>query len=407
MNFPLYVARRYFFARKKTSFISLISIISMLGVGVGTMSLVVVLSVFNGLEDFQRSLFKSFDADLKISPLKGKKFNCPPALLTKLGKIEGVKNINQVIEENILVRYRDASMVVNLKGVDDNFLKQDRLKKSLIDGKLLLKENGISHAIVGSGVALSMGIDVDAFFTPLEAWYPRNSNAKTLNLTASDAFNKMSLIPSGVFAIEQQYDDSYIFAPLSFAQNLFDYDDERTSLEIQVFDNERINSIQESIKSTLGKNFIVQNQDEQHASLLRAIKIEKLFVFLTLSFIIGIASFNIFFSLSMLAIEKKADVKTLFAIGANERMIQKIFLAEGAIVAFSGAIVGLILGFILCYLQQIYGLVSMGIVGALIDAYPVKMQFWDFFFTALVVIIITMIASYFPAKKASLAGERR
>ena len=374
----------------------------MLGVGVGTMSLVVVLSVFNGLEDFQRSLFKSFDADLKISPLKGKKFNCPPELLQKIGKIDGVKNINQVIEENVLVRYRDASMVVNLKGVDDNFLKQERLKKSLIDGKLMLKENGISHTIVGSGVALTMGVDVDAFFTPLEVWYPRNTNSKTLNLTASDAFNKMSLIPSGVFAIEQQYDDSYIFAPLSFAQNLFDYDDERTSLEIQITDNERINSIQSSVKDLLGKEFIVQNQDEQHAGLLKAIKIEKLFVFLTLTFIIGIASFNIFFSLSMLAIEKKEDVKTLFAIGANSGMIQKIFLAEGAIVAFSGAIVGLLLGFIVCYLQQTYGLISMGIVGALIDAYPVKMQFWDFFFTALVVIIITMIASYFPAKKASL-----
>ena len=373
----------------------------MLGVGVGTMALVVVLSVFNGLEDFQRTLFKSFDADLKISPLKGKHFNCPPELLQKIGKIEGIKNINQVIEENVLIRYRDASMVVNLKGVDDNFLKQDRLKKSLIDGKLILKEEGISHAIVGSGVALTMGIDVDAFFTPLEVWYPRNSNSKTLNLTASDAFNKMSLIPSGVFAIEQQYDDSYIFAPLSFAQNIFDFADERSSLEIQVSDNEKISVTQASIKNMLGKEFIVQNQDEQHANLLRAIRIEKLFVFLTLSFIIGIASFNIFFSLSMLAIEKKEDVKTLKAIGANAGMIQKIFLFEGAIVAFTGAIVGLILGFGLCWLQQTYGLISMGIVGALIDAYPVKMQFSDFFFTALVVVIITMIASYFPAKKAS------
>jgi lipoprotein-releasing system permease protein len=402
MNFPFYIARRYFFARKKTSFISLISIISMLGVGVGTMSLVVVLSVFNGLEEFQRSLFKSFDADLKISPAQGKNFNCPPELLQKISKIEGVKNINQVIEENVLIRYRDASMVVNLKGVDDNFLKQERLKKSLIDGKLMLKEEGISYSVVGSGVALTMGIDVEAFFTPMEVWFPRNSNSKTLNLASGDAFNRMSLIPSGVFAIEQQYDNSYIFAPLSFAQNLFDYNNERTSLEIQISDNERINDIQSDIKNLLGKTFVVQNQDEQHASLLRAIKIEKLFVFLTLTFIIGIASFNIFFSLSMLAIEKKEDVKTLFAIGANHGMIQKIFLFEGAIVALSGAIVGLVLGFLLCWLQQKYGFVSMGIVGALIDAYPIKMQFWDFFFTAMVVVIITMIASYFPAKKASI-----
>ncbi|WP_109742989.1 ABC transporter permease [Arcicella aurantiaca] len=404
MNFPLYIAKRYFFARKKTSFISLISMISMLGVGVGTMALVVVLSVFNGLEDFQRGLFKSFDADLKITPIKGKHFDCPPLLVQKLSKIDGVKNINQVIEENVLVRYRDAQMVVNLKGVDDNFLKQDRLKKSLIDGKLKLKENGISHGIVGSGVAITLGVDVDAFFTPLELWYPRNTNSKTIDFTSSDAFNKMSLIPSGVFSIEQQYDDNYIFAPLTFAQNLFDYNDERTSLEIQVVNAEEISQVQKAVKEALGGGFTVQNQDEQHASLLRAIKIEKLFVFLTLTFIIGIASFNIFFSLSMLAIEKKEDVKTLYAMGANAGMIQKIFLSEGAIVAFSGAVVGLVLGFGLCWLQQTYGLVSMGIVGALIDAYPVKIQFWDFFFTALVVVIITMIASYFPAKKAAMGS---
>jgi len=374
----------------------------MLGVGVGTMALVVVLSVFNGLEDFQRSLYKSFDADLKISPVTGKNFDCPPSLLQKLSKIEGIRNINQVIEENVLVRYRDAQMVVNLKGVDDNFLKQERLKNALIDGKLILKENGVSRAIVGSGVAITLGIDVDAFFIPLEVWFPKNTKSKTIDFTSSDAFNKMILIPSGVFAIEQQYDDNYIFAPLTFAQNLFDYNNERTSLEVQVTDSEEINKVQETIRQTLGKTFTVQNQDEQHASLLRAIKIEKLFVFLTLTFIIAIASFNIFFSLSMLAIEKKEDVKTLYAIGANTRMIQQIFLSEGAIVAFSGAIVGLFLGYGLCVLQQTYGLISMGIVGALIDAYPVKMQFSDFFFTALVVIIITMIASYFPAKKATL-----
>jgi lipoprotein-releasing system permease protein len=169
-----------------------------------------------------------------------------------------------------------------------------------------------------------------------------------------------------------------------------------------VVNSEEISKVQETVKAALGGGFTVQNQDEQHASLLRAIKIEKLFVFLTLTFIIGIASFNIFFSLSMLAIEKKEDIKTLYAIGANAGMIQKIFLSEGAIVAFSGAIIGLVLGFGLCWLQQTYGLVSMGIVGALIDAYPVKMQFWDFFFTALVVVIITMIASYFPAKKAAM-----
>jgi lipoprotein-releasing system permease protein len=401
MNFPFFIAKRYFFARKKTSFISLISMISMLGVGVGTMALVVVLSVFNGLEDFQRGLYKSFDADLKVSPAQGKYFDCPPSLLQKIQKVEGIGSITQIIEENVLLRYRDAQMVVNLKGVDDNFLKQNRLKEMMIDGKPILHENGIANAIVGAGVAVKLNIDIEAFFTPLDVWYPRNTNTKTLDLYAADTFNKLSLIPAGVFSIEQQYDDNYIFAPLSFAQNLLNFQNQRTSLEIKVTNEAKATDIQEAIKRILGQNFIVQNQDEQHASLLRAIKIEKLFVFLTLSFIIGIASFNIFFSLSMLAIEKKEDVKTLYAMGADTIVIQKIFLLEGAIVAFTGAIIGLLLGFTLCWLQQTFGFVSMGIVGALIDAYPVKMQFSDFLFTAIVVVIITLIASYFPAKRAA------
>jgi len=401
MNFPFFIAKRYFFARKKTSFISLISMISMLGVGVGTMALVVVLSVFNGLEDFQRGLYKSFDADLKISPKKGKYFNCPPALLQKISKVQGVESITQVIEENVLLRYRDAQMVVNLKGVDESFLKQERLKKMMIDGHAILDDNGIAYSIVGSGIAVKLGIDIDAFFTPLEVWYPRNKQSKTLDFYATDAFNKQNLVPAGIFAIEQQYDDNYIYAPLSFAQSLFELNNQRTAIEIKVANEEAAANIQEKVQEILGTNYIVQNQDEQHASLLRAIKIEKLFVFLTLTFIIGIASFNIFFSLSMLAIEKKEDVKTLYAMGADSRMIQKIFLSEGAIVAFTGAIVGLILGFTLCWLQQSYGFISMGIVGALIDAYPVKMQFSDFFFTTIVVVVITLLASYFPAKRAA------
>lgn len=401
MNFPFFIAKRYFFARKKTSFISLISMISMLGVGVGTMALVVVLSVFNGLEDFQRGLYKSFDADLKIGPKKGKYFDCPPALLQKIQKVKGIGSVTQVIEENVLLRYRNAQMVVNLKGVDESFLKQERLKKMMIDGHAVLDDNGVAFSIVGSGIAIKLGIDIDAFFTPLEVWYPRNKQSKTLDFYATDAFSKMNLIPAGVFAIEQQYDDNYIYAPLFFAQNLFELNSQRTALEIKVSDETSIQSIQSELKDVLGENFTIQNQDEQHASLLRAIKIEKLFVFLTLTFIIGIASFNIFFSLSMLAIEKKEDVKTLYAMGADASMIRKIFLSEGAIVAFTGAIFGLLLGFTLCWLQQTYGFISMGIVGALIDAYPVKMQFLDFFLTSIVVVVITLLASYFPAKRAA------
>lgn len=403
MNVPLFIAKRYFFARKKTSFISLISLISMLGVCVGTMALVIVLSVFNGLEAFQKNLFKSFDADLKVSAVQGKNFVCNQAFLQRIQAIKGIGSITQVIQESALIRYKDAQMVVTLKGVDENFLKQQRLKESIIEGDMALKNQGINFAIVGSGIAFTLGIDVDAFFVPLEVWYPHNTHSKTLDLHAANAFNRLNITPVGVFAIEQEYDNNFVFVPLDFAQELLEYGDKRTSLEIQVPVPQQIPAVQEALQQALGKDFLVQNQDEQHASLLRAIKIEKLFVFLTLSFIIGIASFNIFFSLSMLAIEKKADVKTLFAMGAPVRMIKQIFLFEGAIVAFGGAIVGLGIGFLICWLQQTFGFISMGIVGSLVDAYPVEMHFSDFLFTAIVVIIMTLLASYFPAQRAIAA----
>lgn len=401
MNLPIFIAKRYFFSRKKSSFISLISIISMLGVCIGTMALVVVLSVFNGLEDFQRKLFKNIDSDLKVSSSKGKKFECPRILIQQIAQVQGVKNTTEVIQENALLRYNKAQMVVTLKGVDENFLKQERLKSSLVDGELKLGASGINYAIVGSGVAYLLGIDLDAYFIPIEALYPHNNNSKTIDFYATDAFNQANLLPAGVFTIEQEFDNSFVFVPLAFAQELFEYGNKRSALEIQVKDKNELTSIQKRLKTLLGDTFIVQNQDEQHASLLKAIKIEKLFVFLTLSFIIGIASFNIFFSLSMLAIEKKQDVKTLYAMGATPTMIRRIFLSEGALVAFMGASIGLILGFGLCLAQQTYGFVSMGIVGSLVDAYPIKMVVSDFVYTTIVVVIITLLASYFPAKKAS------
>ncbi len=373
----------------------------MLGVCIGTMALVVVLSVFNGLEDFQRKLFKNIDSDLKVSPVKGKNFECPRRLIQQIAQVEGVKNTTEVIQENALLRYNKAQMVVTLKGVDENFLKQERLKSSLVDGELKLGASGVNYAIVGSGVAYLLGIDLDAYFIPIEALYPHNNNSKTIDFYATDAFNQANLLPGGVFTIEQEYDNSFVFVPLAFAQELFEYGNKRSALEIQVKDKNDLYAVQNRLKALLGDKFLVQNQDEQHASLLKAIKIEKLFVFLTLSFIIGIASFNIFFSLSMLAIEKKQDVKTLYAMGATPAMIRRIFLSEGALVAFIGASIGLLLGFGLCLAQQTYGFVSMGIVGSLVDAYPIKMVVSDFIYTAIVVIIITLLASYFPAKKAA------
>jgi lipoprotein-releasing system permease protein len=370
----------------------------MLGIGVGTMALVIVLSVFNGLEDLNRQIFKSFDPDLKISAVVGKSFEIEEDKISKIKQIKDIAVVTEVIEDNALVKYKDSQMVVNLKGVDDTFQANSPLKKSLVEGDFILTKDSINYAFIGGNVYVALNISLDNIIEPLEIWYPRNK--KTVSLNPQDNINSQLINVSGVYSLEQFHDD-FVYVPLSFAQQLTEYGNKRTALEIQLKPNADVDKVQGTIKEIFGSKYLVQNQDEQNATLFRAIKLEKLFIFIALLFIIGIASFNIFFSLTMLVIDKKEDIKTLFAMGADEALIRKIFFSEGAIIAFIGAIVGLILGGVICFLQEKYGLIKMGMNSSIVDAYPVKMNATDFIMTAIAIIIITLIASYLPAQRAA------
>jgi len=398
VNLSFLIAKRYFFSKKKKSFINFISIISMLGIGIGTMALVIVLSVFNGLEDLNRKIFKSFDADLKISPKSGKSFLLDKSKIAHLKAIEDVWYITEVIQDNALVKYQNSQMVVTLKGVDETFQAYSPLKKSLVEGNFVLTRDSIDYAFIGGNVYAGLNISLQNIIEPIEIWYPRNR--KSISLNPEDDINRQILNISGVYSLEQLHDD-FVYVPLEVAKQLTEYGDKRSAIEIQTKPNADIAQIQSSIKSIFGVNFLVQNQDEQNASLFRAIKIEKLFIFIALMFIIGIASFNIFFSLTMLVIDKQHDLKTLFAIGADERLVKFVFYSEGALVSFIGAIVGLVLGGLICFLQERYGIIKIGIESSFIDAYRIKMQLIDFLFTAISIIIITLLASYLPAKRAA------
>lgn len=399
MNFPLFVARRYFTSKKKKSFISLISNISMLGVGVGTMALVIVMSVFNGMGELNRQLFRSFDPDLKVTPAQGKRFTLSSKTLTALRATEGVKFVTQVVEDNALATYGDRRVVTKIKGVDETFIQRHQLDTAMIEGKFALTTNNEPKAIVGGTVQQLLGISVNNQFTPLELAYPR-SDVKTLNLTNADAFNQQIIRVGGVYMLELRFDD-YVIVPLEFATELLGYGNQRSALEIQLQPNAKAAQVQTQIQTLLGDKFVVRTRDEQNADLLRAIRIEKLFVTVTLGLIILVAAVNIFFSLSMLVIEKRDDIKMLFAMGATASTVQRIFLLEGSLVAFTGAFIGLILGIIVCWFQQTYGLVSMGMVSSVVDAYPVKMEWPDFVITAVTVISITILVSFIPAQRAS------
>ena len=399
MNFPFFIARRYFTSKKKKSFISLISNISMLGVGVGTMALLIVMSVFNGMEELNRQLFRSFDPDLKITPVTGKRFTLTSAQLAQIQQTEGVKYVTQVVEDNALASYGSRKVVVKLKGVDETYTKRHQLDTVMVEGKLSLMEDGEPKAVVGGTVQQLLGINTNDILTPLELWYPR-SDTKTLNLNSTDAFNQQIIRVGGIYMLELRFDD-YVIVPLDFASELLGYGAQRSALEIQLQPDADADQVKQQIAEKVGKTFSVRTRDEQNADLLRAIYIEKFFVTVTLALIILVAAVNIFFSLSMLVIEKRDDIRMLFAMGATSSLVKRIFLFEGGLVALTGAIVGLILGVVICWLQQTYGLVSMGMVSSLVDAYPVKMEWLDFVVTALTVIAVTITVSYLPAQRAS------
>jgi len=399
MNVSFLIAKRYFRSKKKRNIISIISNISMIGVAVGTMSLIIVLSVFNGIEDLIRSLYGSFDPDLKISVVEGKSFPVTPQFIQNIKGIKGISLISETVEDNALLRYEDRQMIVKLKGVSDNYFQQNRIDSSLTEGSTQLKRGGLQFALLGRGVQSQLSIRTDNPFIGLQVLYPKAK--KTISLNPENAFNEKGIMPGGVFAIERQYDDSYVFAPLEFARDLFNYGNKRSSLEIKVTKGTNPNKVKRRLEKLLGAKFKIENSDEQHTSLLRAVKVEKLFVFITFAFILLIASLNIFFSLSMLVIDKKKDIAILASMGASATTIRNIFLLEGAIVAFTGAGAGLLLGMLICWAQQTFKLISMGMTTAVVDSYPVKMQPLDFIFTGLAIIVITLVVSIRPARKAA------
>lgn len=400
MNLSFFIASRYFRSKKKRNFITILSIISIIGVAVGTMALVIVMSVFNGLEDLIRGLFASFDAELKIEAAQGKSFLTNEEWLQSIRDLDGVAILTEVIEDNALLDYNGNQMIGRIKGVSENFLEQGRFSKGYFWGDTTLGTEIRPAAILGRGVGFFLSVNLDNINVPLKVFYPKAPrSAATIDPT--QLYSSAILEPVAYFSVERQFDDQYIIVPLSFTRDLLNYGDKRTSLEIKVSEGFSIGQVQSQLKALLGPDFLAKNTDEQHAGILRTVQLEKFFVFLTLTFILAIASFNIFFSLSMLAIEKKKDIAVLKAMGASVQLIRKIFLKQGALIAFSGAIIGLVLGYAVCWIQQTFGLVLLGISSAVVDSYPVEIVLSDFVWISSAVITITLVASWRPAFIAS------
>lgn len=365
----------------------------------GTMALIIVLSVFNGLEELIRGLYASFDAELKIEAVKGKSFELREGWMDSLNNVKGVESLIEVIEDNALLKYGDDQLVVTMKGVSGEFLDEERFSHGVFSGNLTLGTEEQPQAILGRGVGFFLGVDPDNEFEHLRMYYPKAPRAGTID--PRQMYNSGLLGFAGFFSVEKKFDDNYVVVPLGFARELMDYGDKRTSLEVMVTKGAKVEDVKADLKRLLGDAFTVKNRDEQHAGLIRAIRVEKLFVFITLTFILAVASFNIFFSLSMLAIEKKKDIAVMLAMGATEKLIRSIYMKQGAIIAFSGAISGLVLGYLFCVLQKTFGIISLGVASSVVNAYPVRIVWTDFLWTSISVIVITFLASYRPASIAA------
>ena len=351
----------------------------MLVVGIGTMALIIVLSVFNGLEGLLRSTYGSFDAEVIVSATQGKSFVYTDDLKTKIEGLEAVDLIAEVIEDNVLIKYKNAQRVVRMKGVSESFIDQQRLQNSLVYGELKLSEENLNYAIIGRGVQYDLSINPNNDFFSLQVYYPKNIGPRVTN--PSKIYNTKRVIPASVFSIEKYYDENYIIVSLDFAADLLSYNQKRTALEISLKPGKDEKKAALALNNLLGKDYTVRSGDELHADLFKFMKWEKLIVFMTFFLIIAIASINIYFSLTMLVIDKKKDIATLHALGASKKVIRWTFLSVGMIIAFTGASLGLTLGLIISGLQQEYGFISMGMQSALMTAYPVIISISDVFLT--------------------------
>lgn len=395
MNVPLYIARRYLFAKKSHNIINIISIISVIGVATGVMALVVVLSVFNGFDSLIANLYSHIDADLRIEAKQGKTFRTDSLPFEKVKQMPDVAVVAEVVEENALFRYRGKQHIGIVKGVSRNYTELTGLKSKIIDGDFKLWQGSQPMAAMGEGVAYYLNANL-AHFDPLFVYIPRRGK----NYSLDAAFIKKAIMPSGIFAIEQDFDTRYVIAPVEFARSLLLYDSLTVSaIEIKLRPSANVVKAKTNVEKIIGNQYKVLDRYQQNESLYRTMKSEKFAIALILILILIVASFNIVGSLSMLIIDKRADVETLKSLGASNGLIQKIFLFEGMLISIGGSIVGIILGLITCWMQITFKLIKLeGRGNFIVDAYPVEVQAMDMILIFLVVIAIGYLAARFPVR---------
>jgi lipoprotein-releasing system permease protein len=394
LNLPLFIALRYLFSRKKQNIINIISAISVMGIIVGTMALVIVLSVFNGFNTLIEGMFSKFDPDIKITARLGKMFNPTEFGFEQIRNLPGVIHYAEVIEEVALLKYNNQQYAGIVKGVPSNYADYTNIDSLIIDGTFMLEDQNTPYALVGQGVAYNLGLGL-SFVDPIRIFVPRKGTPTSL----TRALNFDYIFPSGVFSVLEEIDSKYLIVPFPFAAKLFEAGDDISAIELGLDPNMNTRRLQNEIQEILGESFHVKNKYQQHDLIYRTMRTEKWAAYLILVFILIVASFNMLGSLSMLIIDKKEDLFILRGMGADSNLIRRIFLYEGWLITFFGALIGSLLGILVSWLQIRYGFVSLPGAGSfIISAYPVKIVVTDIILIVGIVLGIGFIASWYPVR---------
>src|SRR4030042_3332425 len=399
MNLPFYISKRYLFSKKSQNVINIISGISVLGVATGTMALIVILSVFNGFDDLIKSFYSSFDPEIKIILSEGKTFSPSAYGFSDVRNHRSVINFSEVLEENVLLRYAERQYIATMKGVDDEFANVTGIDTMIIEGDYLLMDKNRPYAVIGQGVAYYLGVGL-TFLNPINIYSIKRTG--NISMNPEQAISRKFIFPSGIFSIEQEHNIRYIIVPISFARELLGYQDEVSAVELKLKPGTDVEMVQDEIRHIVGNEFLVQNRNDQNVLFYRIMKSEKWAIFFILTFILIVASFNIIGSLTMLILDKKEDIKTLRNLGASNTLIRRIFLMEGWMISILGAIMGLVIGSIIAWLQARFGLIKLSGSGSfIIDAYPVVYKFPDVLKVFFTVIFIGFLAAWYPVRYIS------
>ncbi len=401
MSPSFYIAQRYLFSKKSVGIIALISGISVCGVALATLAMVCTLSVFNGFTDLVASFFTTFDPQLKITAVSGKSFDGADPRLAAVRERGDVAVYSETLEEQAMVQYHDRQAMVTLKGVTDNFQQLTEIDSILVGmGQFKLADDLVDYGVMGINLVGILGTGI-APQEPLQVFVPTREGSINMANPPSSFTQDYLYSPGVVFRVNQQeYDAHYILTPLPYLRRLLQYETEVSAVELKLCEGCSVRKAKREIREMLGGDFAVEDRYEQQADVFRIMEIEKLVSYGFLTFILAIACFNIIGSLSMLMIDKKRDVETLRTMGANDRLIIRIFLMEGRLIALLGAGIGIVGGVALCLAQQHFGLLSLGAAGDnfVVEAYPVRVQWGDILLVLLTVTVTSWVAVWFPVR---------